>query len=109
MAVISCKIYSFENYCEALRTRLQFFQKQRKKQGDSFNNLMAEIYAEIDLITDADSANSFVKRIDKFKHIKTSKLLASKGVKIKAKALNLVYNKETSLYEVAKPKEDASL
>lgn len=82
---------------------------ERKKEGDSFNNLMAEIYAEIDLITDADSANSFVKRIDKFKHIKTSKLLASKGVKIKAKALNLVYNKETSLYEVAKPKEDASL
>lgn len=80
-----------------------------KKEGDSFNNLMAKIYAEIALITDADSANSFIERIDEFKHIKTSKLLASQKLKEKAKALNLVYNKETSLYEVAKPKEDASL
>ena len=80
-----------------------------KKEGDSFNNLMAKIYAEIALITDADSANSFIERIDEFNHIKTSKLLASQKLKEKAKALNLVYNKETSLYEVAKPKEDASL
>lgn len=82
---------------------------ERKKQGDSFNNLMAEIEAEIDLITDADSANSFVKRIDEFNHIQTSKLLASKKLNIKAKALGLVYNKTTYLYEIAKPKENASL
>ena len=70
---------------------------------------MEEIEAEIDLITDADSANSFIKRIDEFQHVQTSKLLASKKLNIKAKSLNLVYNKETSLYEIAKPKENASL
>lgn len=80
-----------------------------KKEGDSFNNLMAKIYAEIALITDADSVNSFVKRIDEFNHIQTSKLLAGKKLNAKAKALNLVYNKETSLYEIAKSKENASL
>ena len=54
---------------------------------------------QIELITDAESATDFVKRIDEFEHIGTSKVMAAKILAEHTKGLKLVFNKETKSYE----------
>ena len=60
---------------------------------------MATIKEQIELITDEQSANDFIKRIDEFEHIGTSKVMAAKILSEHTKGLKLVYNKETKSYE----------
>ena len=73
--------------------------EQRKKDAEKFNQLMANIKEQIELITDAESATDFVKRIDEFEHIGTSKVMAAKILSEHTKGLKLVFNKETKSYE----------
>lgn len=65
---------------------------ERRKSIDSFNKVVNELNAEIDLITDALSANDFIKRIDKFEHVGSSKTIASRNLSKKAKELGLKFN-----------------
>ena len=60
---------------------------------------MGTIKEQIELITDAESATDFVKRIDEFEHIGTSKVMSAKILAEHTKGLKLVYNKETKSYE----------
>ena len=73
--------------------------EQRKKDAEKFNQLIANIKEQIELITDAESATDFVKRIDEFEHIGTSKVMAAKILSEHTKGLKLVFNKETKSYE----------
>lgn len=73
--------------------------EQRKKDAEKFNQLMATIREQIELITDEQSANEFVRRIDEFEHIGTSKVMAAKILAEHTKGLKLAYNKETKSYE----------
>lgn len=72
-------------------------QEEQKK----YNALIEDIKDNIALITDADSANDFVSRIDSFEHIGSSKIKARDLLIKKVKELGLVYNKNTKLYEHA--------
>lgn len=75
--------------------------EKRKQLTGEFDSVMDEIKEQIALITDADSANDFVTRIDAFKHVGTSKKMAGSLLAVKAKELGLKLNKETKLYEQA--------
>jgi len=75
--------------------------RARATDGENYNALIEILDENIDLITDAESANDFVSRIDKFEHIGNSKLVAGKKLAEKAKVLGLVLNKSTKKYEVA--------
>ena len=55
---------------------------------------------QIELITDAESANNFIAQIDNFEHVGSSKQMAAKLVANKAKSLNLKLNSEKK-YEPA--------
>ena len=59
-----------------------------------------EIKEQIELITDAESANNFIAQIDNFEHVGSSKQMAAKLVANKAKSLNLKLNSEKK-YEPA--------
>lgn len=64
-----------------------------------YQKVMDELKENIDLITDELSANDFVNRIDKFKHVGNSKAMAGNMLLKKTNSLGLVYNKETKTYE----------
>ena len=53
------------------------------------------------MITDAQSANDFVSRIDAFDHVGSSKKMAASLLSKKAKELGLKLNKTTKSYEQA--------
>lgn len=65
----------------------------------AYAKVLEELKEEIELITDAPSANDFVARIDKFNHIGASKAAARELLRQKCSQLGLVYNKESRLYE----------
>jgi len=73
----------------------------RKAMGDKYNTLIADLKEQIELITDEVSANDFIKRINKFNHIGSSKIMAGQLLNTKCKSLNLKLNKETKSYEKA--------
>lgn len=75
--------------------------EERKNKGDAYNSIIAELKENIDLITDADSANDFVKRLPNFNHIGSSKAMAVELLTKKRKELGLTQNKDTHLYENA--------
>ena len=66
----------------------------KKAQQEQYDKLIAELRDNIELITDAQSANDFIARIDNFEHIGSSKAMASKMLADKARALNLVLGKD---------------
>lgn len=66
----------------------------KKAQQEQYDKLIAELRDNIELITDAQSANDFIARIDNFEHIGSSKAMASKMLADKAQALNLVLGKD---------------
>lgn len=66
----------------------------KKAQQEQYDKLIAELKDNIELITDAQSANDFIARIDNFEHIGSSKAMASKMLADKARALNLVLGKD---------------
>lgn len=72
----------------------------KKAQQEQYDKLIAELKDNIELITDAQSANDFIARIDNFEHIGSSKAMASKMLADKARALNLVLGKDKK-YEPA--------
>ena len=79
---------------------------QRKQSSEAFNILMDNIQKEIDLITDAKSANMFLANIESFEHKETSLLLSKQKLMQKAKSLSLEFDKETSAFIIAKAKKN---
>lgn len=75
--------------------------RKKKEEREKYDNLVTEIQEAIELITDAQSANEFISRIDEFNHVGSSKAMAAQLIANKAKNLNLVLNKETKSYEPA--------
>ncbi|GAB6121124.1 ATP-binding protein [Dysgonomonas termitidis] len=73
------------------------------KQADieAYNKLIEELKIDIELITDAISAQDFASRIDKYTHIGNSMAIARRLFADKLTALNLKYNKDTKAYEQA--------
>jgi len=78
----------------------------RKEAGMLYTNLIEELKNEIVLITDSDSANDFVSRIDAWEHIGNSKAVAGKMVAEHCKKLNLAFDKEAKKYVPAPPKAE---
>lgn len=72
--------------------------KTRMINGEKYQQVINELEDQILLITDADSANDFVKRIDQFSHVGNSKLVAAKKLKEHAKELKLIIDKKTKQY-----------
>lgn len=73
----------------------------KKAESEKYDKVVSEIREAIEFITDAQSANDFIARIDEFDHVGSSKAMAAQLVSNKAKSLNLVLNKETKSYEPA--------
>ena len=72
--------------------------KERLEVGKKYNHVIEEIKENIELITDAKSANDFIERIDSFDHVGSSKVMASQLLASKAKSLNLTFDKSTKRY-----------
>lgn len=51
------------------------------------------------MITDAQSANDFASRINKFEHVGSSLSMARRLFSAKVNALGLVFDKKTKTYE----------
>lgn len=83
-----------KNVIKAYGQRLE----ARIKDGENYNALIEVLKENIDFITDADSANEFIGRIDAFEHIGNSKMVAGKMLAEKAKELNLSFDKQTKSY-----------
>ena len=66
-----------------------------------YTNLIDEISEQVELITDAQSANDFAARINNFEHVGSSLMKARSLFAAKVAALNLVYDKETKTYSDA--------
>jgi len=75
--------------------------EERKEQGIKYNQVIQELKEQIVLITDDQSANDFVSRIDAFDHIGSSKLMAAKMLNEQCAKLGVSYNKKTKKYESA--------
>lgn len=67
---------------------------ERKK----YDKVIEEIKEQIDLITDAKSANDFALRINKFEHVGSSLNMARQLFANKVKSLGLIIDKETKIY-----------
>lgn len=67
----------------------------------AFADVMDEIEKEILCITDVQSANDFVARINYFKHIGNSKIIAGHKLNVMCAKLGLVLNKKSKQYEPA--------
>lgn len=72
--------------------------EKRKAINPEYNAVVAEMKEAIALITDAQSANDFVGKINNFKHIGSSKAWASQNLAIKTKNLGLVWNAKDKAY-----------
>ena len=72
----------------------------KKEAQEQYDKVIEEIKEQIELITDAESANNFIAQIDNFEHVGSSKQMAAKLVANKAKSLNLKLNSEKK-YEPA--------
>lgn len=70
----------------------------KKSEQQKYDNVIAEIKENIEFITDANSANEFASRINKFEHVGSSLVIARNLFAAKVKALGLVYDKETKSY-----------
>lgn len=77
--------------------------KSRKDEGVKFENLIKSIYEEINLITDLNSTNDFLERINSFEHRQNSLSLTKMKLHQKAKALGLTY--DTELCQYTQPEE----
>jgi hypothetical protein len=75
--------------------------QKRVEVAAQYNAVIDEMKQEINLVTDAKSANDFVSRIGNFNHVGSSKIWAGQTLNAKCKELNLTLNKETKLYESA--------
>lgn len=71
----------------------------RQQIGNKVSELIAEIKLSVAEITDAQSANDFVLRIEQWQHIGNSKAVARQLFTDQVKSLGLTYNKESKSYE----------
>lgn len=74
----------------------------KKEAREKYDKVVEEIKENIEFITDAQSANDFVSRINEFEHVGSSIKLAGSLLREKAKALGLVFDKETKTYSDAR-------
>lgn len=72
--------------------------KERVEMGEQYKAVIDEISKSIESVSDADSANEFIKNVDTFKHVGSSKSMASKMLANKAKELGLTFDKDTKSY-----------
>lgn len=75
--------------------------KVKKAENDRYNKVLEEIKDNIELITDANSANEFASRIGEFEHVGSSLMKARSLFAAKVKSLGLVFDKETKTYSDA--------
>lgn len=71
----------------------------KKAEIDKYNKVIEEIREQVELVTDVESINDLLSRLDEFQHIGSSKVAAKMLINNKAKALGLVPNKEKKTYE----------
>ena len=62
----------------------------KKAQREKYDKVVSEIKENIALITDAQSANDFIERIDSFEHVGSSKAMAGQLLRKKAAELGLI-------------------
>ena len=72
---------------------------QQSEAEKEYQKVMDELKENIELITDELSANDFISRIDKFKHVGNSKAASAHLLQKKTTELGLVLNKETKRYD----------
>ena len=72
----------------------------KKAESEKYERVLDEIKEQIELITDAESANNFIAQINNFDHVGSSKAMAAQLIANKAKSLNLKLNSEKK-YEPA--------
>ena len=70
----------------------------RVEVGKKYNQVIEEIKENIELITDAKSANDFVSRIDEFKHVGSSKAMAAKLLQTKTASLKITFDSKLKKY-----------
>ena len=86
---------SQNNFLSSVISQYQESLKKRSQMATEYSALMDLIGDRIELITDTESANGSIEWITGLDHIWDSKLQAGRLVNIKAKELNLAFNKET--------------
>lgn len=77
----------------------QVYLEKRKVITKNYNELMAAVKENLDLVTDASTANEFVKWVTTQDHIWDSKVQAGQLFKAKQKSLGLILNPKTQQYE----------
>lgn len=70
----------------------------KKEEAAKYDRVIAEIKENIELITDANSANEFASHINEFDHVGSSLNMARNLFSAKVKALGLIFDKETKTY-----------
>lgn len=71
----------------------------KKEERSRYDKVMEEIKDNIEMITDAQSANDFASRINNFEHVGSSLSMARRLFSAKVNALGLVFDKKTKTYE----------
>lgn len=71
----------------------------KKEERSRYDKVMEKIKDNIEMITDAQSANDFASRINNFKHVGSSLSMARRLFSAKVNALGLVFDKKTKTYE----------
>ncbi|WP_071146889.1 ATP-binding protein [Bacteroides ihuae] len=70
----------------------------KKAETEQYVKVMAEIKEQIELITDAKSANDFASRVKAFDHVGSSLDMTRALFSAKVNSLNLIMDKETNKY-----------
>lgn len=71
---------------------------KKKEMQSAYTEVMARIKEDIGAIKDAESANGFIKGINEYKHVGTSKATAATMLRAKAQELGLTLDKKTKQY-----------
>ncbi|PRY51497.1 AAA domain-containing protein [Arcticibacter pallidicorallinus] len=77
----------------------QVYLEKRKVITKQYNELMTAVKENLDLVTDASTANEFVQWVTKMDHIWDSKVQAGQLFKAKQKSLGLILNPKNQQYE----------
>lgn len=73
--------------------------EERDKENKAFAAVMESLRDEINGISDANSANEFIAKINEFNHVGNSKALAARLLSDRARALGLEYDKTNKTYK----------
>lgn len=72
--------------------------KKNKEMTGKYEALCSDIHERVSEIANAEDANNFIDWVNGLDQIYNSKVVASKALAVKAKELNLVFNKATKKY-----------